>query len=358
VANCTFQLVGSALFIVLSSGLLASALANDFDAVRDRDTNLWQPNTMVCLNELPPPSASAAVQKCPDDKICFPTAVVKRTDGLSECEDGDMTLFNALLCYSRIEEGCAAVQLAQNTITGQWYRSPRLRQFPRLHSVNSFSPDQALGVMLWVAHAPSPDNLQRFRWWLDWIGRNQRCVSEGCATRAARFCPDDDIDGSQEAVLGCTLKPIDFALLGQIVNHFKITVSDSNLRAALSRAAPNALALVVANAQFNRPGFPQHLAAVSLLLLKTMGFKDPALGAAVKLIADSQPLNPFFAWLQYGPTQQVAQLVLQECPASQDQVPPETNRFQWAWQRQDDEQAWKQTMLWDCRFIASLLSRG
>lgn len=33
---------------------------------------------------------------------------------------------------------------------------------------------------------------------------------------------------------------------------------------------------------------------------------------------------------------------------------PPVNKSQWAWERTDSEQAWKDSMLWDCLFIAAL----
>ncbi|MBR0958371.1 hypothetical protein [Bradyrhizobium japonicum] len=269
-----------------------------------------------------------------------------------------MTLFAGLLCFSGEELGCSSVKDSQNTTTGQWYRSPRLRQFPRLHNVNSFSADHSLGVMLWVTIRPAPEHLKRFKWWIDWLGRNQRCVEEGCTKKAARFCPDDDVDGNPDAVLGCTLKPGDFAVLGAVVKHLKVSVDDATFADALKRAEPDALAWVLQNAQTNAPGYAQHLAAVSILLLANIGMpadQGTPLGMAALHISRQQPKNPFFSWLAKRPASETAQLALDQCPRTARDVPPETDRFQWSWQREDAEEAWKRTMLWECHFISKLL---
>ena len=43
-------------------------------------------------------------------------------------------------------------------------------------------------------------------------------------------------------------------------------------------------------------------------------------------------------------------MILDKCPAVRTDVP----RFQWAWERDEVEHAWDETMLWDCIFIACL----
>lgn len=268
-----------------------------------------------------------------------------------------MTMFNALLCFAEIADGCTAVSDAQNLITGQWYRSPRLRQFPRLRLANNFSPDMNLGLMLWATTRPTKEKTEKFKWWVDWIARSQRCVTEGCTKRVARFCPDDDVDGDPDAVLGCTLKPGDYALLGSVINFLQIDVSDPSLKAAFSKAAPNAVSFVVTSAQLNRSGYSQHLAGVGILILRSLGESKPALTQAARLLAQDQPRNPFFAWLAGQSETQVADLLRQSCPMEEALVPTPEQRSDWAWQRDDAEQAWKRSMLWDCQFIAALLER-
>src|SRR5258708_1568233 len=51
-------------------------------------------------------------------------------------------------------------------------------------------------------------------------------------------------------------------------------------------------------------------------------------------------------------------LILAKCQAPEND-PPHA-RFQWAWERTDDEQPppWKQTMYWDCLAVANLYKNG
>ncbi|WP_322886517.1 hypothetical protein U8C31_18290 [Sinorhizobium medicae] len=351
--NCSCLVAYALALFLLFSHYTAGYSAN-INEILEAESKYWTPNSLFCLSELPSASTISASIECPTGSECFPTSA-NSAGGRLECQDGDMTMFNSLLCFAGINQGCAAVSDAQNSVTGQWFRSPRLRKYPRLRGANSFSPDMALGVMLWATTRPDDEKTKRFRWWVDWIGRNQRCVTEGCTKRVARFCPDDDVDGNSEAVLGCTLKPGDFAILGSVVDFLKIEVTDPDLKRALSKAAPNAVGFVVTSAQLNKPGYSQHLVGVDILILRSLGIDDPALMEAARTLAADQPKNPFFAWLAGSPDTQVAQLISQTCPMSEVQVPTPDQRSDWAWQREDAEEAWKHSMLWDCRFIAALL---
>ena len=67
-----------------------------------------------------------------------------------------------------------------------------------------------------------------------------------------------------------------------------------------------------------------------------------------------EPKNAFFAFLREGGTDRVADLTLSVCPSADK---PSRKRFQWAWERTDGEEAWLDSMYWDCIFMASLLGR-
>lgn len=333
--------------------IVQASVLND---LAERDTVLWAPAALRCAVELPRESQSVYMN-CPQEKkACFPGEGRESPSG-AICGDGDMTLFNSLLCLANYEEGCLAVSAAQNQTTGQWYRSPRLAEFPRLRTSNTFSGDMALGVLLWAALAPKTRS-EQLSWWIDWIGRNQRCVSKGCQLRHPRFCPDDDIDGDQEARNGCALKPGDLATLALVTKKLKITVTDRNFRKELSRWEPMALDLLVANALGNDVGYSQHLVGINILVLWKIGISHPSLNSAASHLAKVQPQNAFFAWLAGKPSTEVASLALAKCPATPAQIPPPTSREDWIWQREDSSAASSKSMLWDCRFIAGLVANG
>lgn len=317
------------------------------------DSEVWQRGALFCKNELPSEGVSSVQATCSDTSQCFPGEGREPMD-VPSCGDGDMTLFNGLLCLAGIPSGCDAVSLAQNTTTGQWYRSPRLRSFPRLRQANTFSPDMALGVQLW-ALLERPVRSKQLKWWLEWIGRNQRCSGLGCADRIPRFCPDDDVDGDPGAELGCTLRPGDSATLAVVADRLGVSTRDENLRRVLLRWKRDAVTIAHSSALTNRPGYPQHLAAVNVLVLWRAGVRHPLLDASARHLSAHQPANAFFAWLNSEPMESVAAKALAKCPKSESEFPSISSRRDWIWQREDADDANTKNMIWDCRFIAALL---
>jgi hypothetical protein len=128
------------------------------------------------------------------------------------------------------------------------------------------------------------------------------------------------------------------------------------VRRLLHQAGINVFDLVFADSQLNRPGYSQHLTAVEIFLLRKLGHNDPRLVGAAFALSLKQPQNPFFLYLSKGATNEVAQLVMRLCPRPATGLPTELR--QWAWEREDSDEAWKQSMLWDCIFMARLLGAG
>lgn len=324
------------------------------DEVLRRDEAIWAPAALFCAIELPMEGVNVYA-KCPsENKWCFPGEGKNNDKNVATCNDGDMTLFNSLLCLAGYQEGCTAVEASQNKLTGQWFRSPRLATYPRLRTSNSFSPDMALGVLLWVSLDPKARKRQ-LAWWIDWIGRNQRCVTNGCEERYPRFCPDDDIDGDPEAKRGCALRPGDAATLAVALERFGLAPADKSVGRVLARWKKEQMSLLIASVLGNEADYPQHLAAVNLLLMWKLGATDPALDTASQHLAKEQPKNALFAWLAGKPNEEVAALALDRCPKSVDSLPSTGSRHDWIWQRPDSSDAHLRSMIWDCRFIAGLL---
>lgn len=267
------------------------------------------------------------------------------------CDDGDMTLFNALLCAAGEKIGCDAVIAAQE-VSGRWWRSPRrigIEHTPTNGEDDSFSPDQALGVLLYVV---SEKQETPFRSWSSWIDDNRPCWSPGtpCALKGwPRYCPDDLQDKR------CTFRPVDCALLEAV-----------GLASNLGAVCKVALKELGVNTNFEWPleamafgstiindvGFPMHLAAVQILILQRLGLYKSSTDLAALVLTLREPRNPFFAFLAQGNTQGVRNLTLSLCPKIGE---PPTKRSQWAWERSASETAWKDSMYWDCIFMGRLL---
>ena len=107
------------------------------------------------------------------------------------------------------------------------------------------------------------------------------------------------------------------------------------------------------------PGFPTHLIAVSILLLRELGSSDPKLQEAANTIANRNPGNAFFSWIANSSNEQVIAEALTRCPADPGKLVQPL--FQWQWERDNNPNpktglyAWEQSSLWDCIFIAKLL---
>ena len=132
----------------------------------------------------------------------------RRYDPAVECDDGDQTSYNGILCASGNEEGCKAVADLQGTSgvdRGRWFRSPHRkwmwthRCFDRKHPLskkdfiadcaNSFSPDMGLGVMLYTL---AKQDTARYRLWLNWLDQNAG-TTELCKLNADNEKTDDCI---------------------------------------------------------------------------------------------------------------------------------------------------------------------
>jgi hypothetical protein len=139
---------------------------------------------------------------------------------------------------------------------------------------------------------------------------------------------------------------------GQLVDVKKLV--DGGLPRLLDISCGLAPELNQLSGEVNKPGYSQHLVAVEIFLYRKLGVKNPLIDETAKLLSNKQPKNPFFAYLAEGPTDKVRDLVLTECPST-DAEAAASPRSQWAWEREDREQAWEKSSMWDCIFMEKLL---
>lgn len=284
--------------------------------------------------------ANAPTCAAPDGFV-FPS---KQKEG--GCDDGDINLFAGLLCASGESIGCETVKRGQDNVSGKWFRSPRRAQTNNLGETNSFSPDMALGSQLYIAKDSAKQSLELWLRWLDdsrpcWIGSGSLCFKGFFL----RFCTDD-------TEMGCTVRPGDAGILKATVQRLNATTPPA-VRSFLYRTGSDVLDWVLLNSIVNEPGYSQHLVAVDIYLLRQLGYTDAKLETAAAILSQKQPKNPFFLYLAEGATQKVVDLTLSLCPSPSTGLPAMRN--QWAWERADNEEAWKQSMLWDCAFMGRLI---
>jgi hypothetical protein len=143
--------------------------------------------------------------ECKAGQLSFPSKYA--ADDPNNCDDGDMTLFNGLLCASSDRRGCDGVKRAQAN-DGRWWRSPRRIGWEAPNHDVSFSPDQALGVLHYVMQDHDKASFDR---WYSWIDSHRPCLAEAfgrCVLKGwPRFCTDDQQDKR------CTFRPGDCALI-------------------------------------------------------------------------------------------------------------------------------------------------
>lgn len=311
------------------------------------------------------------------------------------CDDGDSTLFNGMLCASGDNRGCAAVQRSLAPTGGKeearFWRSPRRAQTNNYHlesgspyygdsgGAKTFSPDQELGVLLYAVTTNDRASVEQ---WFNWMDHNRPCVSSklgssDCGYRGLpRYCDHQD----------CTMRPIDrdmddaiFGALGGTtpagIRHYRKIVKEKSF--VLTSILPFLQFLnipihiylnmsvgdkVYLEASLNPLNFPMHLSAIrAWLLIKINHVDQQRARETIRLIANKQPKNPFYQYLNEGETPKVVALVKQYCPA------PNQSRggdlVHWTWET--DSTQWTipakidngrpSSMLWDCIFMRNLL---
>jgi len=96
--------------------------------------------------------------------------------------------------------------------------------------------------------------------------------------------------------------------------------------------------------------YEAHLVGVELLIRQRTGYWSEDLQRTANTLRTRQPDNPFYEYLTNGKTKKAAELTLAKCPRNK----PEYSHS-WAWQRNETKEAWKESMGWDCIFMANLL---
>jgi hypothetical protein len=282
--------------------------------------------------------------------IRFPS---KQTDDSAQpCNDGDMTLFNGLLCAAGDQRGCLGVAEAQDPTSGEWFRSPRIRIHGNDRGGADFSPDMAMGVQLYLVKTGDTARAMK---WLNWMEDQVPCEVHGaqgqCALKSPipQFCTDDKY--------GCLMRPGDAAQLANTVNWLQHNkgmgdLQNGSLRGYLGTFSEYSEILTKISADWNKPGYSQHLVGVGLLLLHETGINDAVLTKAARTIQGKNIGNAFFSYLAEGWTAKVEQEILARCPAVGH--PTETPRDQWQWERENADSAWLHSAYWDCIFMVHL----
>lgn len=259
-----------------------------------------------------------------------------------DCDDGDSVIFNGLLCLSGEEVGCETVRSSQDA-AGQFWRSPR-RKPGNLGERNSFSRDQTLGVLLYLATARDQGAAIR---WMDWIERNKTCsiknpINGDCIVTLYRVCRDADGEI-------CTISPALWGLMKRVWE--RIGLEPSGVMRSFENADVSELELAAADRE--EPGYRLHLKGVASLLRISMNESLARSRLIAQKLFQRQAGNPFFRVLAEGPSEAVLDRVIELCPKPGNDL--DFRRHQWTWERADSDEAWRESMGWECVFIGNLL---
>ncbi len=252
----------------------------------------------------------------------------------ADCDDGDMALFNGLLCAAHREGSCASVKSSQGA-SGQFWRSPRR---VGVDKSNSFSRDMALGVLLYLEES---EDTVAAKLWLKWIDQNWVCEVGSrakCKLKSYRLCLDDS-DGR------CTITPGLWAMMGRVWQKLELP-----LHTEMSRWLSIGESGFVSEAKTVAPGFALHLAGVSAFLYENLALNLPFETELKSLVRDRQPDNIFFQYLADGVSPTLIEGLLSKCPLEAPEL-----STQWNWERDTVEKAWEQSMGWDCIFLGTVL---
>jgi hypothetical protein len=289
--------------------------------------------------------------KCSAAGFTFPSS---ETEESKPCGDGDMTLFNGMLCAAGDEHACRAVADAQ-AASGEWHRSPRLRALGHNDRGDAtFSPDMALGVQLYLI---TKRDYERGWKWLVWLHDNVPCTvkswfSDTCWVEGLpRFCAPQQ---------GCTARPGDLATLSWTVDYLQKNAGmpplpDGRLRGMLGTFSGIGSFNKELDANLNKPGFSQHLVGVSIWVVRLAGHDDGQMRAAVARLVEKNPSNAFFLYLLEGKSNAVREKTLARCPSPDK--PSQHPLNEWQWERDEQSNAWRNSNYWDCIFMARLLTQ-
>jgi hypothetical protein len=314
-------------------GLLSSPLGADplTELVKD-----WEAKAFICTT----PTG-----------VSFPSRLTD--DAGQPCDDGDFTLFNGLLCASGVDLGCIGVAEAQDSTTGQWFRSPRIREQGNDRGGSDFSPDMALGVELYLIKTKDVSRAEKWLTWLNShtpcaLGLFDRCLLQGLP----RFCTDDVKEK------GCTIRPGDAAQLSATVTYLQQNAGlgelpHGRLRGYLSTFSGYGPFIVSLDSRLNRAGYSQHLVGVSIFLMQSMGQQDSRIADGAARLVDKNPGNAFFRYLKEGKTEAVKAEIIARCPNQNTVLLPPLH--QWQWERENADRAWEHSCYWDCIFAAKVV---
>lgn len=259
------------------------------------------------------------------------------TQSHGECPFGDMTIFSGMGCLAGEKERCEDVRKAQGP-DGRWWRSPGLVGDDS--KPDTFSRDQARGAL---AYLVATKDVEAAKKWQAYIESNN-----------GKMCNIANKTNNR-----CTITPGSSRLFRAVWLYLGLTPAKWMKKTQWWAPIYDPI-----QAMLQPDNFPMHLSAlyswVRLEIERRGGPEtDRVDKKVIKIITRREPGNPYFKMLRDGPTQEVADLILQKCP----DVKPAAERTDWAWQRShklkkgETEYVWEHASGHDCIFIINMFER-
>jgi len=235
--------------------------------------------------------------------------------GNIESSQGDCVLFNGLLTYSGYMQAAQYIPLSISD-DGRPTRSPRLAN--KEPDIDGFSKDMLIGILLYSLKTNDPKPLQKV---MKYVNKT------GC------LCP-------KSTDRRCKITPTIAHLTNQVAK--KLGIKE---RLFTYINGPIFSLLEYTTAAFNPLGYQLHLVAVKTLIRQALG--EDCSRTVAKL--NERDTNSFFVYLSGDKVKSYELLVERVNGLSNP------NKSQWAWEREDKEAAYKDSMGWDVVFMCNLL---
>jgi len=229
--------------------------------------------------------------------------------------DGDSMMWSGLMQAAGDSSSSTGIKMCQSE-DGRMWRSP-----DRKHNqpTNSFSRDMALGFILYIQASRDYEMANK---WINYI------------RSTGYLFPKVESSDTRHIITPAIWWAMSYAGI-EVGLFYKLTrflLKPYNLLEIMW--APK--------------GYALHLKAVICLLLAIHSNKRDYISG--KMLLRREPSNPFFMWL--AGDKESALLTSNKYKSTHDISPGHCS--QWAWQRTDSEEAWRDSMGWDFVFIEKL----
>lgn len=238
-------------------------------------------------------------------------------------DTGDALLWAGILCSSnpaKFQASCEQVKASQGADGRIWRHPSRVE----VDLVNSFSRDMAIGLLLYVQATQDVTFLQK---WVDYVVENGQACTEATDNR-------------------CEMTTIIWSLA-------KLAAPEINLHGKQVLSPKQVLAVLYAAATGGESGYPLHLIAQQLILLKRAGESGAVLWQeTAKALYKRDSSNALFAYLA-GRLDSATLLMLEQLPAKRP-----SGASQWSFERESSSRAWMQSMGWEYVWLYYVMQEG